>query len=159
MRFYFPIIALVSYSALIALYAVSIYGQIGPDYADARYPAPAAWYFRQGCDPARPYGKYRACQIAQASLGVTLVMFTVYLVNLGFALHATWPNEENALCRDEDEDSALSDSKANDGGAWEMHSMNAPVNESAVPFTPRTQAFHILDRRLPQRQEDIQRYA
>ncbi len=74
MKLYYPVVAVVVNVALIALYSVSVYGQVGPDYADSRYPAPAAWYFRKGCGLAKPYGKYRACQIAQASLGVTLVM-------------------------------------------------------------------------------------
>jgi hypothetical protein len=74
MRGYYPIIAVIINVALIALYTVSVYGQIGPDYADSRHPAPAAWYFRQGCGIAKPYGKYRSCQIAQGSLAITLLM-------------------------------------------------------------------------------------
>lgn len=74
MRMWYPVFAVVVNAALVALYAVSVYGQIGPDYADARYPAPAAWYFRRGCGLARRYGKYKACQIAQSSLGITLLI-------------------------------------------------------------------------------------
>lgn len=74
MKVYYPIFAILINLALIALYSVSVYGQVGPDYADPRYPAPAAWYFRQGCGLAQKYGKYRSCQIAQASLGITLLM-------------------------------------------------------------------------------------
>lgn len=74
MKIYYPVFAIFVNTSLAALYVVSVYGQVGPDYADSRYPAPAAWYFRKGCDLARPYGKYKSCQIAQASLGVTLLM-------------------------------------------------------------------------------------
>jgi hypothetical protein len=74
MKLWYPIIAVCINCSMVALFAVSTFGQIGPDYADARYPAPAAWYFRQGCGIARKYGKYRACQIAQASLFITLYM-------------------------------------------------------------------------------------
>lgn len=74
MRLWYPVIGVIVNTALVALYTVSVYGQIGPDYADSRYPAPAAWYFRRGCGLAKLYGKYRTCQVAQASLGITLLM-------------------------------------------------------------------------------------
>lgn len=74
MKVWYPIVATVANIALVALYAVSTYGQIGPDYADERYPSPAAWYFRKGCDLAKPHGLYKSCQIAQSSLGITILM-------------------------------------------------------------------------------------
>jgi hypothetical protein len=74
MKGWMPLIALVVNIALTTLYAVSVYGQIGPDYTDPRYPAPAAWYFRYGCDMAKEWGVYKSCQIAQSSLGVTFYM-------------------------------------------------------------------------------------
>lgn len=74
MRWWLPLIATIANVALVALYLVSTYGQIGPDYTDKRYPAPAAWYLRFGCDLARPWGAYKQCQIAQGSLAVTLYM-------------------------------------------------------------------------------------
>lgn len=74
MKCWFPILAAFINIAMVTLYTVSVYGQIGPDYADARYPAPAAWYFRYGCNLAKPYGKYKSCRVAQGSLGVTFYM-------------------------------------------------------------------------------------
>ncbi|PHH73225.1 hypothetical protein CDD82_5600 [Ophiocordyceps australis] len=149
MRVWYPAIAVVANVALIALYTVSIYGQIGPDHADSRYPAPAAWYLRRGCSMAEPYGKFKACKIAQASLAITLLMLIVYLVNLGIALHAMWPNKENDVNADDDENSIISDAK--DGNNWELQGVRSPA-ASAMPFTPRTQAFYTLDRQLPLRQ-------
>ncbi|KAG5999863.1 hypothetical protein E4U54_001640 [Claviceps lovelessii] len=78
MKIWYPVLATFINCGMVALYTVSTYGQIGPDYADARYPAPAAWYFRQGCDLAKHYNKYRTCQVAQASLFVTLYMLLVF---------------------------------------------------------------------------------
>ena len=74
MNVWYPIFGLGVNIGIAAVYSVSVYGQIGPDYADPRYPAPAAWYFRFGCGLAKRYGKYSDCQIAQASLGITLYM-------------------------------------------------------------------------------------
>ncbi|RDA92943.1 hypothetical protein CP533_3864 [Ophiocordyceps camponoti-saundersi (nom. inval.)] len=151
MRTWYPVFAVFVNIALVVLYSVSVYGQIGPDYADSRYQAPAAWYFRQGCGLAKQYDKYQACQIAQASLAVTILLLcfrVVYLINLAVALHATWPNRDNDVVND-DEDVATLDST--ERGTWEMHSMKAPAS---TPYTPRTQAFYTLDRQLPLRQPD-----
>lgn len=74
MKVWYPIVATFFNVALVALYTVSTYGQIGPDYTDDRYPAAAAWYFRYGCDLAKPHGAYKSCQIAQSSLGLTFFM-------------------------------------------------------------------------------------
>lgn len=74
MKLYYPITAVFINTGIVAIYAVSVYGQVGPDYADPRHPAPAAWYFRQGCGLAKKYGKYTSCQMAQASLFITLYM-------------------------------------------------------------------------------------
>lgn len=74
MKVFYPVVAVFVNLSLTVLYAVSVYGQVGPDYADERYPAPAAWYFRYGCDMAKPYGSYKSCQIAQGSLAVTTYM-------------------------------------------------------------------------------------
>ena len=74
MRVWFPVLATFFNLCLVVLYTVSVYGQIGPDYTDDRYPAAAAWYFRYGCGLAKPYGAYKSCQIAQSSLGITFYM-------------------------------------------------------------------------------------
>ena len=81
MKLWFPIVAVFVNMALLALYTVSVYGQIGPDYADPRYPSPAAWYFRQGCGLAKRYGAYKSCQIAQGSLAATFYMQYVVPAN------------------------------------------------------------------------------
>ncbi|OAA46905.1 hypothetical protein NOR_02541 [Metarhizium rileyi] len=144
MKLWYPILAVFINMALVSLYTVSTYGQIGPDYADARYPTPMAWYFRQGCGLAEKYGKYGACQVAQGSLFITLYMLVVYVLNLGFALWAMWPNPLNVDGDEEDRESTSSDSK--ERGNWEMQNMKST-------FTPRTQAFNTLDRQLPLRQQ------
>lgn len=81
----------------------------------------------------------------------------VYVLNLGFALYAMWPNPLNDIDVDEDDrDSTNSDPK--ERGTWEMQSMKSPVSVRESPFTPRTQAFRTLDRQLPLRQHQGQRF-
>jgi len=148
MKGWLPLIALVINIALTALYTVSVYGQIGPDYADPRYPAPAAWYFRYGCDMAKEWGVYKSCQIAQSSLGITFYMLMIYLLNLGFAAWAMWPNKELNDGNDDDDNDSL---YGHDAKPVEMQNMKNEPLVSATPFTPRTQAFHTLNRQLPLR--------
>ncbi|KAG6036936.1 hypothetical protein E4U41_005409 [Claviceps citrina] len=151
MQLWYPILATFINCVMVALYVVSTYGQVGPDYADARYPAPAAWYFRKGCDLAKPYGKYRVCQVAQASLFVTLYMLVIYLINLGFSIWAMLPNPRADTMEEEEDDHFSTSSKPKERSAWEMHGIKSQVSDHESPFTPRTQAFRTLDRQLPLR--------
>ncbi|KAF4447363.1 succinate-semialdehyde dehydrogenase [Fusarium albosuccineum] len=152
MKVWYPILATFINVSMVALYTVSVYGQIGPDHADSRYPAPVAWYWRYGCGLAKPYGKYKACQVAQGSLAVTLYMLVIYLLNLGFAIYAMLPNKINDM-PDEEEEEGSTTSDPKEGGVWEMRSMKSPTSARAMPYTPRTQAFHTLDRQLPLRSQ------
>jgi hypothetical protein len=74
MKVYFPIVGVFIGGAMTALYAVSVYGQAGPDYADERYPSRAPWYLSHGCDVARPYGAVESCRMAQGTFGATVFM-------------------------------------------------------------------------------------
>lgn len=74
MRVWYPLLAVVVNVAAVALWTTSVYGQIGPDFADPRYPSPVAWYIRMGCEIARPYNAVRLCMIAKGTLAVTVYM-------------------------------------------------------------------------------------
>lgn len=145
MKVWYPIIGLFFNVAMVALYSTSLYGQAGPDYADPRYPSPVAWYIRYGCNIAKKYGAEGQCIMAKGTFGVTTYMLFLYAVNLGLAIWAMMPNRELDMEGDEDDDevSPTTDKQ------WEM--MPKTPGGGAVPFTPRTQAFHTLDRRLPLR--------
>jgi len=74
MKVWYPLIALLMNIATVALWTTSVYGQIGPDYADPRYPSPVAWYIRKDCSIAEPYNAVRLCKIAKGTLFVTVYM-------------------------------------------------------------------------------------
>lgn len=74
MKMWFPIVATVINIAMVALWTTSVYGQIGPDHADERYPSPVAWYIRMGCDIAKPYDAVSLCKLAKGTLAVTVYM-------------------------------------------------------------------------------------
>lgn len=61
-----------------------------------------------------------------------------------------WPNKELNDTRDEEVDDSTGEVEPK---KWEMHNMRSPTSIRASPFTPRTQAFHTLDRQLPLRQD------
>lgn len=70
-------------------------------------------------------------------------------MNLGFALYAMWPRKTDNIEDDEDAESIQSTPNLKD---TEMQTF------ASQPFTPRTQAFHTLDRRLPLRETTAKRF-
>ena len=63
---------------------------------------------------------------------------------LGLAINSMVPRKnDNKL--DEDEDDGVTESK--------HYEMMPATPRQPMPFTPRTQAFHTLDRKLPFRQQ------
>ncbi|KAK4204032.1 hypothetical protein QBC40DRAFT_273823 [Triangularia verruculosa] len=179
MKIYYPIIGTVVGTSLTALYAVSMYGQAGPDYADPRYPSWTPWYLRKSCDLAIPYNAVKSCQMSKGSFAVTVYMVTVYAVQTGFAIWAMWPNKMLDMMDESDDDEYGYHSAGKDKGA--SVEMTTPISpeeggyyqpqqqqqmsgaaggggsggftHNPMPFTPRTQAFHTLDRKLPLRVE------
>lgn len=81
----------------------------------------------------------------------------LYLLNLGFALWAMWPNPVNDMRDDDDDDDDSTYAETGKERTWEMQGMKSPMSARMTPYTPRTQAFHTLDRQLPLRQP-AQRY-
>lgn len=144
MKVWYPLIAVIINVSAIALWTTSVYGQIGPDFADSRYPSPVAWYIRLSCDIAKPYNAVRLCAIAKGTLAVSVYMLFLYLVNLGLAIHSMLPNELDKA--EEEEDDA--DSVVIKNNNVEMRGMMSPATPG-VPYTPRTMAFRTLDRKGP----------
>lgn len=147
MKIYKPIMGVCFAFAMTALYATSIYGQVGPDYSDPRYPSPVAWYIAKDCSYAKPKGYYSLCMIAKGSLAITVYMLFIYLVAFGLAVKAMLPNKQLDHPIDDEDDE----------GPVKTHVTSHNVElqpqtpRMAMPFTPRTQAFQTLDRKLPLR--------
>lgn len=79
MRVWTPIVGLIFSTAMTALYTVSVYGQMGPDYYDPLRPSPIAWYIRYGCWPAEGFQNdaVRSCQLAKGTFAVTVIQLYV----------------------------------------------------------------------------------
>jgi hypothetical protein len=148
MKVYWPLWGLLINIGMTALWTVSVYGQMGPDYADPRYPSPIAWYIAKSCDYAKPYRTEKSCAIAKGSFAVSVYMLALYAANLGLAIWAMIPNKKlDEMVDSDDEDSPV----AKEGKNWEMQSMKSPATPRTMPYTPRTMAFQTLDRKLPLR--------
>ena len=65
-------------------------------------------------------------------------------MTLVFAVMSMWPNKNMTKMDDDDDDDESSPAEIKQ---WEM----TPQTPRGTPFTPRTQAFHALDRKLPLR--------
>lgn len=73
----------------------------------------------------------------------------MYAAGLGFSIYNMIPLKSDANMVDEDEENNSGTSSPQESKeTWEMQ----PQTPKGVPFTPRTQAFHTLDRKLPFRQ-------
>jgi hypothetical protein len=73
----------------------------------------------------------------------------VYLGNLVLSIWAMIPNENDRLPDSDDEEEPTDKLPTRN---WEMQSIASPGLPQNTPFTPRTQAFHTLERKLPLRQ-------
>jgi hypothetical protein len=147
MKVYYPVLGLVVSLTLTGLYAVSTYGQMGPDHLDPRYPSAIPWFIKNSCDIARPYGRAAVnnCMMAKGTLAATIFILALYAANVGLAVWAMLPNPELDIPDEDDED------EYNGGVKERGMEMQPPATPRGVPFTPRTQAFHTLDRKLPLR--------
>lgn len=73
----------------------------------------------------------------------------LYLCQTGFAIWAMIPNKELDMYDSDNEDDDYRKPAARDKGVT-VQMQPTPPNEQ-LPFTPRTQAFHTLERKLPLR--------
>jgi hypothetical protein len=80
------------------------------------------------------------------------VCSALYLCNLGCCIYAMFPNKINDISDEDEEEEGSTTSEPKERGVWEMHNMKTPSIRS-MPYTPRTQAFHTLDRQLPLRSQ------
>lgn len=74
-RVFPPFFSTIVHGILVALYAVSISQQAGPDYLDPLHPSKVPWYLTKGCgEPVTP--KLQGyCKQAKASFAITVVMW------------------------------------------------------------------------------------
>jgi len=159
---WWPILGTISNGAITVLWIVSMYGQMGPDHSDPRYPSNIAWYISKSCDIAKPYGAYGYCRQAKSAYAVTVIMMVIFLSNMLLGIWSMIPTaEERAANKMEIDDMQTKHSPMSDNSerSWEMKKYPGVQATPAQPYTPRTLAFNTLDRQLPLRSQQESRWA
>jgi ABC-type proline/glycine betaine transport system permease subunit len=116
LHIWWPILGTVSNLAIVVLWTVSLYGQMGPDHSDPRYPSNIAWYISKSCSYARPSGNYGYCRQAKAAFAVSLIMLVVFLLNFLLGVYSLIPT--------------ASQRAANKIGIDDMQSKHSPLADS-----------------------------
>jgi len=79
LHIWYPILSTVANLPIVVLWAVSVYGQMGPDHSDPQHPSNIAWYIRKSCSyaagPAHGY-----CLQAKGAFAVSVFMLYVSLI-------------------------------------------------------------------------------
>ncbi|KAK0516075.1 hypothetical protein JMJ35_002109 [Cladonia borealis] len=137
-----PLVSMFAHSGLLAIWAVAIHNQAGPDMSDPTHPQPGApWYITKPCKaPVRP-GLIGYCKQAKAAFAVTIILTTLYFVYIVVTLITLYPDRSFRAARS----TKLSDNESQ--APWEM--MLAPQTPGTTgglksPTTPRTMAFNTL---------------
>jgi len=161
---WYPLLGVITNAAITALWAVSAYGQAGPDHSDPKHPSNIAWYIAKSCKYAAPSHNQNYCLQAKGAFAVTVVMAVIFFLNMCLGIWSLIPSAaERAANKVEVDDMQMvkGDSPVSDRGSdkeWEMKSVS---KVQTVPYTPRTLAFNTLDRQLPlrARPQDAPRFA
>lgn len=70
-----PLLSLFAHSGLVAVWAVSIHNQAGPDMSDPAHPQPGApWYITKSCGPPVKPSLIGYCKQAKAAFAVTIII-------------------------------------------------------------------------------------
>ncbi|CAL3972416.1 unnamed protein product [Diplocarpon coronariae] len=150
---WYPLLSTITNTIIVALWIVSLYGQMGPDHSDPKHQADIAWYISKSCDVARESGNHHNCVLAKSTFAVTVIMLAIFLFNLILGIWSMIPSAmERAADKVAVDDMQMTKGSPTPDNAseteWEMK--NVP-KQSAVTYTPRTLAFNTLDRQLPLR--------
>jgi hypothetical protein len=83
---WYPILSTVANLPIVVLWIVSVYGQMGPDHSDPRYPSNIAWYISKSCSYAPP-SAHGYCLQAKGAFAVSV--FMLYVSPLLFSFPGT----------------------------------------------------------------------
>jgi len=151
LHIWYPLLSSIVNGSLTILWAVSVYGQAGPDHSDPEHPSNVAWYISKSCSYATASGNHHYCVMAKGTFAATVIMMVLFLCNMLLGIWSMWPSKADRAAAklqidDMQKDSPISETSDRE---WEMKSLRMGPK---TPYTPRTLAFNTLDRQLPLRQ-------
>jgi hypothetical protein len=77
LHIWYPILSTLANLPIVILWAVSMYGQMGPDHSDPAHPSNIAWYISKSCTYAHTNSTYGYCLQAKSAFAVTVIMLYV----------------------------------------------------------------------------------
>ncbi|KAF1353500.1 hypothetical protein BDV97DRAFT_116678 [Delphinella strobiligena] len=105
MHIFVPLLSVVTHTALVICYAVSTYGQSGPDTTDPKQPQPGSpWYITKSCSVVHTKSNYGYCEQAKACFAVTIIMLSLFAIYLILAIWSSIPSKAERMARKTDED-------------------------------------------------------
>ncbi|KAN0093944.1 hypothetical protein V8E51_017128 [Hyaloscypha variabilis] len=154
LHIWYPILSTLANLPIVILWAVSMYGQMGPDHSDPAHPSNIAWYISKSCTYAHTNSTYGYCLQAKSAFAVTVIMLATFLLNLLLGIYSLIPTASQRAASKmglDDMQSKHSPLSDNSDREWEMKRVVPTHATPATPYTPRTLAFNTLDRQLPLR--------
>ncbi|CAL5874578.1 uncharacterized protein PFLUO_LOCUS8875 [Penicillium psychrofluorescens] len=135
MRLFYPPLAAFIHCSLIILYVVSARFQAGSDMSDPKHPQPGPpWYITKSCSVAAHKSDIGYCEQAKSLFGVTFVIITLYLVELGFNIHSCFVTKDERTRIDEKREEKKIEKE------FEEAILNSPgfvpMNQQMIPRTP-----------------------
>lgn len=154
LHIWYPILSTLANLPIVILWAVSMYGQMGPDHSDPAHPSNIAWYISKSCTYAHTNSTYGYCLQAKSAFAVTVIMLATFLLNFLLGIYSLIPTASQRAASKmglDDMQSKHSPLSDNSDREWEMKRVLPTQATPATPYTPRTLAFNTLDRQLPLR--------
>ena len=74
LHIWYPLLGTIVNGSLTILWAISAYGQAGPDHSDPAQPSNIAWYISKSCEYAVASGNQHYCEMAKGTFATTIVM-------------------------------------------------------------------------------------
>ncbi|KAF2141995.1 uncharacterized protein K452DRAFT_287187 [Aplosporella prunicola CBS 121167] len=98
MHMFYPILSLLTHIACLAIYSVSLHGQIGHDTIDRDHPSTGLpWYIGHSCGMSSTNKIKGYCLQAKASFVMTILMVILFSIYIILAIHSMIPTKEQRL--------------------------------------------------------------
>ncbi|KAI9785934.1 MAG: hypothetical protein M1839_008200 [Geoglossum umbratile] len=154
MGIFYPLLSVFIHVMLSCIWAVSVYGQAGPDRSDPQHPSSVAWYVSKSCQVTFNKANIHYCELAKGTFAVSCIMLAMYILHLPLAIFLTTRAKAQKARKSsiESHDKQSPDSELTVDQRWELGlPPKTPASPGAFPVTPRTRAFNTLSGALPLR--------
>ena len=74
MNIFYPLLSIFTHVILSGMWAVSVYGQAGPDRSDPKHLSSVAWYVSKSCSVTFNKANVHYCELAKGTFAVSCIM-------------------------------------------------------------------------------------